>query len=174
MHSILSDNVPLTVSVSTLIAIGIETAPTKRSTTAKLEIRMFEFVCNFLIFMTATITNIFKHMVGGLAATVTAIASWREMFPCEFRKNGDMFRPKFDNLEELSMEFSAVFMFVTGMQASNALGRRGSVILTLILVCNPCKLNLIPWLPFEKPFKIEWSPWQQLRKFLRTFLMSQK
>lgn len=71
------------------------------------------------------------------------------MFPCEFRKKGDMFRPKFDNLEELSMEFSVVFMFVTGMQASNALGRRlfhsiGSVILTLILVCNPCKLNLIP------------------------------
>ena len=75
VHSILSDNVPLTVSVSTLIAIGIETAPTKRSTTAKLAIRMLEFVCNFLIFMTATITNIFKHMVGGLATTVTAIAS---------------------------------------------------------------------------------------------------
>ena len=47
------------------------------------------------------------------------------------------------------MEFSVVFMFVTGMQTSSALGRRlfhstGSVILTLILVCNPCKLNLIP------------------------------
>lgn len=115
VYSILFDNVFLIVSVLILIVIGIEIVFIKRLIIVKLVIRMFEFVCNFLIFMIVIIINIFKYMVGGFVVIVIVIVSWREMFLCEFWKNGDMFRLKFDNLEELFMEFFVVFMFVIGM-----------------------------------------------------------
>ena len=70
-----SDTVPRRISAYTLIASGIETAPTKRSATAKLAIRMLEFVCNPLIFLTDTITKMLKRVVNGQAAAVMVIAS---------------------------------------------------------------------------------------------------
>ena len=60
--------VPRTISESKVIVSGIETAPTNRSTKAKLAIRMLEFLCNSLNFLTAKITKMFERMINGEAA----------------------------------------------------------------------------------------------------------
>lgn len=54
--------------------MGIETAPTKKSATAMLANKMFEFFCNALRFATATITKMFSNTVKGQAMDLVVIA----------------------------------------------------------------------------------------------------
>ena len=70
-----SDIVPRKIGASTLIVSGIEITTTERSATAKLAIRMLEFVRKSLILLTATITKMFKRIVNGQTTAVTPIAS---------------------------------------------------------------------------------------------------
>ena len=76
MQTMFFDAVPRTIWASKVIVSGIETAPTKKSTAAKQAIRMLEFVANSLIFLTATITRMFRKTVNGRTASVTAIPIW--------------------------------------------------------------------------------------------------
>ena len=69
------DALPRRVSVSKLIVSGTQTAPTKRSATAKPAIKILEFVCNCLTFFIVTITKVFKRTVNGQATVATTIAS---------------------------------------------------------------------------------------------------
>ena len=75
LQTMFSDAVPRMISAIKAIFSGIETAPTKRSTTAKLAIRMLEFLCNSLNFLTAKITKMFERVINGEAVAETAIAT---------------------------------------------------------------------------------------------------
>ena len=58
---------------------GIDTAPTKRSAKARLDIRMFELFFNSLLVFTAIITKTFNRMVAGQATVVMAIIVSKEV-----------------------------------------------------------------------------------------------
>ena len=74
-HTMLSGTVPRRINASTVMFRGVETAPTNRSVTANLVIRMLEFVCNSFVFLMVTTSNVFKKVVKGAAIAVMAITS---------------------------------------------------------------------------------------------------
>ena len=86
-----SETVPWRISASRKIVNGRGTVPTMRSTHAKLASKMLEFVCNFLNFLTVTITNAFKTMIIGQAMVVTAIESCRESVCFRSQMNSGLF-----------------------------------------------------------------------------------
>ena len=59
--------------MSKAVVRGMETAPTRRSATAMLANKMFEFFCNALRLHTATIIIRFNNTVKGLAMDFAVI-----------------------------------------------------------------------------------------------------
>ena len=102
LHTMLSGTVPRRINASTVMIRGDETAPTKRSVMAKLEIRMLEFVCNCLVFWMVTMTNVFKKVVKGAAIAVIAIISWRDILFSKSQTNSGSFGQKNTALVELT------------------------------------------------------------------------
>ena len=112
-HIVLYDTVPRTISASTAIVSGIETAPTKRSATAKLAIRMLEFVFSPFPFLMAKITKIFRQMIQGQAATATLMVSRGESVCFKSHLNCDKLGQKKPDSEELFNASPKLLTFIS-------------------------------------------------------------
>ena len=66
-------------NASNVIDSGIDTAPTKRSTNATLDSRMFDLFFNSLLVFTAIITMRFNRVVTGQVMVVTATIILKEV-----------------------------------------------------------------------------------------------
>jgi len=65
----------------------MEMAPTKKSATARLANKMFEFFCDCLLFATATITKTFKRMIIGQVMHFVVIAAWNVVVSLKIHEN---------------------------------------------------------------------------------------
>ena len=75
-----TDTVPRRINASTVMLNGAETAPTKRSATAKLVTKMIEFVCNSLVFLIVKITKMFNKSANEPMVADIAIPSCMNTF----------------------------------------------------------------------------------------------
>ena len=114
-----TDTVPRRINASTVMLNGAETAPTKRSATAKLVTKMIEFVCNSLVFLIAKITKMFNKSANEPMVADIAIPSCMNTFLSKSQIiSGAPGQKNFDR-EELARKSSDILTFMSTYDQSS-------------------------------------------------------
>ena len=114
-----TDTVPRRINASTVMLNGAETAPTKRSATAKLVTKMIEFVCNSLVFLIVKITKMFNKSANEPMVADIAIPSCMNTFLSKSQIiSGAPGQKNFDR-EELARKSSDILTFMSTYDQSS-------------------------------------------------------
>ena len=114
-----TDTVPRRINASTVMLNGAETAPTKRSATAKLVIKIIDFVCNYLVFLIAEITKMSNKTVNEPMTADKAIPSCMNTFLSKSQIiSGAPGQKNFDR-EELARKSSDILTFMSTYDQSS-------------------------------------------------------
>ena len=114
-----TDTVPRRINASTVMLNGAETAPTKRSATAKLVTKMIEFVCNSLVFLIVKITKMFNKSANEPMVADIAIPSCMNTFLSKSQIiSGAPGQKNFDR-EELTRKSSDILTFMSTYDQSS-------------------------------------------------------
>ena len=114
-----TDIVPRRINASTVMLNGAETAPTKRSATAKLVTKMIEFVCNSLVFLIVKITKMFNKSANEPMVADIAIPSCMNTFLSKSQIiSGAPGQKNFDR-EELTRKSSDILTFMSTYDQSS-------------------------------------------------------
>ena len=114
-----TDTVPRRINASKVMLNGAETAPTKRSATAKLVTKMIEFVCNSLVFLIAKITKMFNKTANKPITADKAIPSCMNTFLSKSQIiSGAPGQKNFDR-EELTRKSSDMLTFMSTYDQSS-------------------------------------------------------
>ena len=114
-----TDTVPRRINASTVMLNGAETAPTKRSATAKLVIKMIEFVCISLVFLIVKITKMFNKSANEPMVADIAIPSCMNTFLSKSQIiSGAPGQKNFDR-EELTRKSSDILTFMSTYDQSS-------------------------------------------------------
>ena len=114
-----TDTVPRRINASTVMLNGAETAPTKRSATAKLVTKMIEFVCNSLVFLIAKITKMFNKTANEPMTADKAIPSCMNTFLSKSQIiSGAPGQKNFDR-EEFTRKSSDILTFMSTYDQSS-------------------------------------------------------
>ena len=98
---------------------GAETAPTMRSTTAKLVTKMIEFVCNSLVFLIAKITKMFNKTANEPMRADKAIPSCMNTFLSKSQIISGAPRQKNFDREDFKMESSDILTLMSTYDQSS-------------------------------------------------------